>query len=49
MNTEILYGIILILASLSSALIMHYVDKNKDGNITKEEIEQTITEALKKK
>jgi len=49
MSTEIIYTIILILASLSSALIMHFVDKNKDGTITKEEIEQTIIEALKKK
>lgn len=49
MSTEIIYTIILILASLTSALLMHVFDKNNDNRITKEEIEQTVKEILEKK
>ena len=49
MSTEIIYTIILILASLTSAILMHFFDRNKDNKITKEEIEETIEEKLTKK
>lgn len=48
MSTEIIYTIILMIASLSSALIMHFIDKNNDGKIDKEEIEEVIIDNLKK-
>lgn len=46
--SEIVYGIILILASLISATIMHYLDKNHDNKIDKEEIEEAIIDLTKK-
>ena len=46
--SEIVYGIILILTSLISATIMHYLDKNNDNKIDKEEIEEAIIELTKK-
>lgn len=49
MSTEIFYTIILIVASLTSAILMHFFDKNRDNKITKEEIEETIEEAFTKK
>ena len=49
MSGEIIYTIILILASLISATLMHLFDRNKDNKITKEEIEETIKEELTKK
>ena len=47
--SEIVYGIILILTSLISATIMHYLDKNHDNKIDKEEIEETIIDLVNKK
>lgn len=41
--------LLMILVSLISGIAVHIFDKNRDGSITKEEIEQTIEEALKKK
>ena len=49
MSTEIIYTIILIVASLTSAILMHIFDRNRDNKITKEEIEETIEEKLTKK
>ena len=46
--SQIVYGIILILASIFSATIMHYIDKNHDNKIDKEEIEEAIIELVKK-
>ena len=46
--SEILYGIIVILTSICSATIMHYIDKNHDNKIDKEEIEEAIMELVKK-
>ena len=45
---EIVTVIVIVLASLVSALTMHVYDRNKDGKITKEEIIETIKETLKK-
>ena len=41
--------LVVILASLISGIVVHIFDKNRDGSITKEEIEETIKEALNKK
>lgn len=41
--------LIVILASILSGIVVHVFDKNRDGSITKEEIQETIVEALKKK
>lgn len=41
--------LVVILASLISGIVVHIFDKNRDGSITKEEIEETIKEAMNKK
>lgn len=45
---EIATIVIIVLASLTSALTMHFYDRNKDGKITKEEISETVKEAIEK-
>ena len=45
---EIVTILLVILASLISGIAVHIFDKNKDGNITREEIEEVINNALKK-
>ena len=40
--------LIVILTSILSGIVVHVFDKNRDGSITKEEIQETIVEALKK-
>ncbi len=40
--------LLVVVASLISGIAVHIFDKNKDGSITKDEIEETVSEALKK-
>ena len=40
--------LLVVVASLVSGIAVHIFDKNKDGSITKDEIEEVINEALKK-
>lgn len=41
--------LVVIIASVISAITMHVYDRNKDGKVTKEEIKETIEETLEKK
>ena len=41
--------LVVIIASVISAITMHVYDRNKDGKITKEEIKETIEETFEKK
>lgn len=46
--SEILYGIIVILTSIFSGLIVHILDRNKDNKIDEEEIKDAIIDLTKK-
>ena len=41
--------LVVIIASVISAITMHVYDRNKDGTITKEEIKETIEQTFEKK